>query len=309
MRAVIQRGTGAPEVLRVEEWPVPERRQGQVLIRTEAIGVPFYETQLRAGVFPGTGEPAVPGFESAGVVTEADDPALVGRRVVSMSYTGGASAEFATSSDFTLIPDGVSAVDAVAAAVPASVALVLLRTANLADGETLLVEAASGAIGGYLTRLASERGVRVVATAGTGRADIAKELGADVVLDHNDPDWRAQVPDGIDVVFESIGGPRAAEVLGKVRRRGRILAYGLLSGEFPAISVADLIPRGLTLIGCGGLEAFGKDVGEARGEALELVANGTLKPLIDRTYSLDEVAEAHKRVESREGVGKVVLVP
>jgi len=309
MRAVIQQGTGTPEVLRVGEWPMPERQEGQVLIRNEAIGVPFYETQLRAGVFPGVGEPAVPGFESAGVVTEADDPALVGRRVVSMSYTGGASAEFVASSDFAPIPDGVGAVDAVVATVSASVALVLLRTANLAEGQTVLVEAASGAIGGYLTRLASVRGVRVVATAGTGHADIAKEFGADLVLDHRDPDWRAQVPDGIDVVFESIGGPRAAEVLGKVRHRGRILAYGLLSGEFPAISVADLIPRGLTLIGCGGLEAFGKDVRAARGEALQLVANGTLKPLLDRTYSLDEVAEAHKRVESREGVGKVVLLP
>jgi NADPH:quinone reductase-like Zn-dependent oxidoreductase len=200
-------------------------------------------------------------------------------------------------------------VDAVAAAIPASVALVLLRTANLAEGQTALVEAASGAIGGYLTRLASARGVRVVATAGTGHADIAKEFGADLVLDHRDPDWRAQVPDGVDVVFESIGGPRAAEVLGKVRHGGRILVYGMLSGEFPAISAGDLIPRGLTLIGCGGLEAFGKDVGAARGEALELVANGTLKPVIDRTYSLDEVAEAHKRVESGEGVGKVVLLP
>lgn len=288
---------------------MPRREEGQVLIRNEAIAVPFYETQLRAGLLPGSGEPAVPGFESAGVVTEADDPALVGRRVVSMTYAGGASAEFVVSNDFTPIPDGVGAVEAVAAAVPASVALVLVRTANLVEGETALVEAASGAIGGYLTRLASARGVRVVATAGTGHADVARDFGADVVLDHRDPDWRSQVPDGIDVVFESIGGPRASEVLPRVRHRGRILAYGLLSGEFPAISVADLIPRGLTLIGFGGLESFGKDVRAARGEALELVANGTLKPLIDRTYTLDEAAEAHVRVESREGVGKVVLLP
>jgi NADPH2:quinone reductase len=302
MRAVVQHGTGGPEVLKVEERPQPERGDGEVLIRVEAISVPFYETQLRAGMLPG-GEPAVFGHETAGVVIEADDPALLGRRVVSMSYVGGAYAEVVATSQYALVPEHVSAERAVAAAVPASVALVLFRTANVRDGETVLVEAASGSIGGYLTRLAKDAGARVVATAGQGTAV------ADVVLDHRDPDWRKNVPDGIHVIFESIGGSRAADILPKLVPRGRILAYGLLSGEFPVITVADLIPRGLTLIGFGGSDAYGKDIAAARGEALSLVADGTLTPVIDRTYALEDVVEAHARVESREGGGKVLLVP
>ncbi|MEV4051017.1 zinc-binding dehydrogenase [Amycolatopsis sp. NPDC049688] len=298
MRAVVQYGTGGPEVLKVEERPEPQRNAGEVLIRTEAIAVPFYETQLRSGLIP-AGPPAIFGHEAAGVVVEADDASLRGRRVVTMSYTGGAYAEVVAASQYTLVPDDLTPEVAVAAAVSAAVALGLMTAAKVVENETVLVEAASGAIGSYLVRLAERAGARVVTTAGKGRADI----------DHRDPDWRQNVPDGIDVVFESIGGPRAAELTAKLAPHGRILAYGMLSGEFPVFPVAGLIARGLTLIGFGGPDAYGKRVAAGRAEALGLVADGTLTPVIDRTYPLADVAAAHARVESREGTGKVVLVP
>ncbi|WP_158264114.1 quinone oxidoreductase family protein [Amycolatopsis sp. CA-126428] len=299
MRAVVQHGTGGPDVLEVEERPEPTRNPGEVLIRTEAIGVPFYETQMRAGLIPAGPAPAVFGHEAAGIVVEADDPSLPGKRVVTMSYTGGAYAEFVAASQYTLVPDAIPPVEAVAAAVPASMALALMDAADVKAGETVLVEAASGAIGGYLAQLAGQKGAHVVKTAGKGKADI----------DHDDPDWRQRVPDGIDVVFESIGGPRAGELTAKLAPHGRILAYGLLSGELPAFPVAGLIGRGLTLIGFGGPDAYGKRVSAVRAEALGLVADGTLTPVLDRTYPLADVAAAHARVESREGAGKVVLVP
>jgi NADPH:quinone reductase-like Zn-dependent oxidoreductase len=305
MRAVVLYGTGGPEVLKVEDRPEPHRQDGEVLVRVEAVAVPFYETQLRAGLLPASSEATVFGHEAAGIVVEADDETLVGRRVVTMSFTGGAYAEVVAANQYTVVPEGVTAEQAVVAAVPAAVALALFRTANVVEGETVLVEAASGAIGGYVTRLAKARGARVVATAGGGKS----VPDADVVLDHNDPEWRKNVPEGVHVVFESIGGPRAAELTTKLAPRGRILAYGLLSGEFPAYPVASLVARGLTLIGFGGPDAYGRDVAAAREEALDLVADGTLTPVIDRTYPLDEAVAAHERVESREGVGKVVLVP
>ncbi|MBE8519978.1 zinc-binding dehydrogenase [Amycolatopsis sp. H6(2020)] len=299
MRAVVQYGTGGPDVLKLEDRPEPQRNAGEVLVRTEAIGVPFYETQLRSGQIPAGGEPAIFGHEAAGIVIEADDETLHGRRVVTMSFTGGAYAEVVAASQYTLVPDGLTPEQAVAAAVPASVALALMKAADIEAGETVLVEAASGAIGSYLARLAEQNGARVVTTAGKGKADI----------DHRDPDWRQRVPEGIDVVFESIGGPRAAELTAKLAPHARILAYGLLSGEFPSFPVAGLVARGITLIGFGGPDAYGKRVAAGRAEALGLVADGTLTPVIDRTYPLADVAAAHARVESREGTGKVVLVP
>lgn len=216
-----------------------------------------------------------------------------------MSYAGGAYAEVVAASHYTLVPEGLTPEVAVAAAVPASVALGLMTAADVEAGETVLVEAVSGAIGGYLARLARQKGARVVTTAGNGKADI----------DHRDPDWRQRVPEGIDVVFEAIGGPRAAELTAKLAPHGRILAYGSLSGEFPVYPVTGLIARGLTLIGFGGPDAYGKRVAAGRAEALGLVADGTLTPVIDRTYPLADAAAAHARVESREGVGKVVLIP
>ncbi|MGW3964368.1 quinone oxidoreductase family protein [Amycolatopsis sp. NPDC005003] len=299
MRAVVQYGTGGPDVLKVEDRPEPARKPGEVLVRTEAIGVPFYETQLRSGQFGAAAEPAIFGHEAAGTVLEADDETLRGRKVVTMSYTGGAYAEVVAAGQYTLVPDDLTPVQAVAAAVPASVALGLMNAADVKAGETVLVEAASGAIGGYLARLAARKGARVVTTAGKGKADI----------DHRDPDWRQQVPEGIDVVFESIGGPRAAELIAKLAPHARILAYGMLSGEFPTFPVAGLIARGITLIGFGGPDVYGKRVAAVRDEALGLVADGTLTPVVDRTYPLADVAAAHARVESREGAGKVVLVP
>ncbi|MET8847202.1 zinc-binding dehydrogenase [Amycolatopsis sp. NPDC004625] len=298
MRAVVQHGTGGPDVLRVEDRPEPTRGPGEVLVRTEAVGVPFYETQLRSGLIP-AGPPGVFGHEAAGIVLDADDLDIRGKRVVTMSYTGGAYAEVVAASHYTLVPDELTPEVAVAAAVPASVALGLMAAADVKAGETVLVEAASGAIGGYLVRLAERQGARVVTTAGNDEADI----------DHRDPDWRQRVPHGIDVVFESIGGPRAAELTAKLAPYGRILAYGSLSGEFPVYPVTGLIARGLTLIGFGGPDAYGKRVAAGRAEALGLVADGTLTPVIDRTYPLADAAAAHVRVESREGVGKVVLIP
>jgi len=295
----VQHGTGGPDVLKVEEKPEPQRRSGEVLLRTEAIAVPFYETQMRSGRIAAGPAPAIFGHEAAGIVIEADEESLVGRRVVTMSFTGGAYAEVVAAGQYTPVPDALSAEVAVAAAVPASVALTLIATADVKAGETVLVEAVSGAIGGFLARLAEQRGATVVATAGKGKADI----------DHDDPDWRQKVPEGIDVVFESIGGPRAAEVTAKIAPHGRILAYGLLSGEPGVFSVADLAARGLTLVGFGGMDAYAKKVAAARVEALGLVADGTLTPVLDRTYPLADVAAAHARVESREAVGKVVLVP
>jgi NADPH2:quinone reductase len=308
MRAVLMREQGGPDVLKVGEVPVPERKPGEVLIRTEAIGVPYYEIQQRSGTFPAGDLPAVFGHEAAGTVVEADDAVLVGRRVVATSMAGGAYAEFfvAPREDAIPIPDGLDAVDAVAAAVPASVALALVRTAKLAKGETVLVEAGGGAIGGYLARFAADQ--RVIVTTGAGKAASVEHLDPDLVLDHDDPAWRAKLPDGIDVVFAAIGGPETTELLDRMTPgRGRLLVYGLLGGTLPSITAADLMPRGLTMIGFGGM-GFVAEVRAARLPALNQVASG-LRTAIDRTYSLDEVAKAHQRVESREGSGKVVLIP
>src|SRR3954447_25471286 len=193
--------TGGPEVLRGVDVPPPVPGPGQVLVRAEAVGVGYYEVPLRSGVFPlPVPLPTTFGCEAAGTaveVGEGADPGWLGRRVVLMDIAGmGAYAELVAvpAEALTPVPDGVSAVDAVAAAVPAAVALTLWERAAVAPGSRVLVQAAAGGVGGDLTQLARARGVHVVATAGSGaKRERARSLGAAVVVDHTDPDWPDRV--------------------------------------------------------------------------------------------------------------------
>jgi NADPH:quinone reductase len=327
MRAIVMHAAGTPAVLRLEEVPRPLAGPGQVLVRTEAVGVSYHETVMRAGVFPMPMPlPAVFGFEAAGTVLEVGagvDAGLVGQRVLVMptgptSFSTGTYAEYVAAPAEALapIPETVSAHDALAVGVQGAVALALVRDARLTGRETVLIEVAGTGIGAYLTQLVHEHGVaRIVATAGSAaKRERAEALGADVVLDHTDPDWPGLVPaalDGaeLDLVFESLGGAAAGWLLDALAPgTGRILLYGLLNGE-PAITPMQLLSRGLTLIGCGGLNAFAQRVNQARADVLDLVAAGRLRPQIDAVLPLAEAARAHERIESRAALGKLILVP
>lgn len=322
MRAVVMHEAGGADVLRVEEVPEPIAGSGEVVIGVEAVGVSHHETAMRAGTFPMPQPlPAVFGFEAAGTVlaTGADaDPGLVGQRVTAIHMGGGAYAERVAvpASSVVAIPDGVSAADAVAVALQGAIALCLLRAAAPAPGANVLVEVASGSIGGYLTQLlrASDVG-RVVATVGgPHKVDAARALGADTVVDHRRADWPGQVVEalggaGLDVVFESIGGAAATGYLDAMTPgTGRILFYGLLDGPL-TLTPLDLLLRGLTLLGFGGAAAWEEKVRAARVEALAMVAAGTLRPLRGATLPLVDAAEAHRMLEARTATGKITLVP
>lgn len=317
MRAIVMHETGGPEVLKLEEVPQPAAGPGQVVIRTEAIGVSYTEAALRAGGFPLPAPlPAVFGFEAAGVITEAGDGVgteLTGRRVVVMNTGLGAYAEYvaAQAGTATLVPDGLSSADAVAVANFGAVALCLLRAAQLTGTETVLIEAAAGGVGGYLTQLARQQGAgRVIGTAGSAAKQAhARGLGADDLLDHTDPGWPAKLGEGaVGAVFESLGGDTTAKLLDALTPgTGRILLYGLLTG-LPAIAPVDLMTRGLTLIGCAGLDWLAR-VQAARADVFQLVAHGQLKPQIDSVLPLADAATAHERFDARAAMGKIVLVP
>jgi NADPH:quinone reductase-like Zn-dependent oxidoreductase len=318
VRAIVIHETGGPEVLKLENVPDPEPGPGQVLIRTEAIGVSHTEAALRAGGFPlPTPLPAVFGFEAAGVVIEAAhgiDKTLTGRRVVMMNTGLGSYAEYATAPADTLafIPDGMSSQDAVAVANFGAVALCLLRKAKLNGTETVLVEAAAGGVGGYLTQLAHELGAKtVIGTAGSkAKREYAYTIGADQVIDHSTPNWADQLTDdSVDAVFESFSGDSTGKLVTKMAPgTGRIMLYGFLQGP-PTITVMDLLGRGLTLVGCGGMPGWLDRVMAARDDVFQLVASGHLTPRIDSILPLEEAVEAHQRFDTRKAIGKIVLTP
>jgi NADPH2:quinone reductase len=319
MRAVVMLETGGPEVLVPRDVPVPTPGPGQVLVRTEAIGVSSGETGLRSGRYPlPTPPPVVLGAEVAGVVEsvgEGVDPALAGDRVVAVTGGLGSYAEFVAVdiAKSTRIPDGLSCADAVAVAAPGAVALALLAKADL-DGATVLVEGGSGKVGGYLVRHAREFGAgRVVATAGSAESrQRVSALGADAVLDHGDPEWTDGLRDaGVDVVFDAIGGDVAGRVLDALTPGiGHVLLYGTLSGRPAALDMATVSARGLRITGCGGPVWFRQVLGVHAPAFLELAARRAthLQP-IDSVLPLHEAAQAHRRIESGDTNGRILLTP
>jgi NADPH:quinone reductase len=323
MRAVVLQATGGPEMLVPAEVAEPKAGPGQVLVRTEAIVVSRGETMMRSGAIPlPYALPAVIGAEAAGVVEdvgEGADPGLAGARVTMVTGGAGSYAEFIAldAGMVVRVPDGLGAAEAVAVAAPGAMALGLLDRAAARSGENLLIEGGSGAAGGYLVSLARELGAaRIIATAGTpaGRHQV-RELGADVVLDHADPDWpgglHAALDGGtLDVAFDPAGGAAAGRVLDLLTpSSGRMVCYGMLSGAPPALDLATVLSRGLQVTGCGGPGWFRQILGVHYPEILELAARGQVQPRIGAVLPLADAAEAHRRIAGRSARGRIVLIP
>lgn len=317
MRAVVLLETGGPEQLKVTDLPRPRPGEGQVLVRAQAIGVSYAETQIRAGSLPFPLQfPAVLGAEAVGEVVEVGagvSAELLGTTRVGVTGGVGAYAEYVLlpAAMTCPVPEGVTPAEALAVAVPGAIALGLLHRARLQGGETVLVEAGTSSVGSQLVRHAKEFGAaRVIATAGSpAKRERAAELGADLVIDHGSADWPGELPADVDVAFESIGGTSARKVLDHLTPgTGRMLYYGLLSGEPAAVTAADLMERGVTLVGCSGPGWAGEVFGTRYPEMLDRLGSGRGRAFIDRTLPLEEAAEAHRLLESRAVTGRVLLV-
>jgi NADPH2:quinone reductase len=219
MRAVVVREFGPPSVLVTEEVGEPVPGAGQVVVEVDCASVTFVETQVRAGRPPDPAMlprlPAILGNGVGGVVCAVGDTVAsraLGRRIIaSLRGTGGyAERVVAELGGLIDIPDTLSTEEAAALLADGRTAMMLLRGAAIRPGETVLVEAAGGGVGTLLVQLARNAGARVVGAAGGDRKlATARELGAHVVADYTDDQWRARILEdvgGLDVVFDGVGG-------------------------------------------------------------------------------------------------------
>lgn len=315
MRAVVQRALGPPDVLAVEEWPAPQPGAGEVLIDVEIANITFVETQLRAGNAPNPAMlrplPYVPGNGVGGTVraTGADvGEALIGTRVVASTGGAGAYAEqaIAQATYVVPIPAELSTADAVALLADGRTALALMRGAGVRAGETVLVESAAGGVGSLLVQLARAEGARVLATAGAQRKlDLALELGAEVAVNHGDPDWPSRL-EAVDVVFDGIGGAIGEAAFGLLRAGGRFCAFGLASGAFARVDEDVAAARGVTVVRGTGITAA--ESAALTRTALDLAAAGRLRPVIGQSFPLERAADAHAAMEARRTLGKTLLL-
>jgi NADPH2:quinone reductase len=322
MRRVRYYEFGGPEVLKVEEADVPVPGAGQVLVRTEAIGTSWVDTAFRRGTSP-LGRPTLPGSPHGDVVGtveavgEGTDPALAGQRVVALVNPDAYADYVLADADWLVrVPAGVDAGTASVLDMPAPVALRVLRTGQVAAGETVLVHSAAGGIGHLATQLARIEGAgTVIATASSpAKLEFAREHGADVGICYTDPDWtdqvRAAAPGGVDVVLDIIGGQVSAQSLELLAPFGRLVIYGAASGELPELPA--WVPALRSVSGFGLLAWREARPDQARQEMTEvagLAAAGRLRTGVQATLPLEEAAQAHALLEDRGRLGRVLLVP
>jgi NADPH:quinone reductase-like Zn-dependent oxidoreductase len=320
MRAVVLDGPGPAEALQIRELPRPVPTPGQVLIRIEAFGLNRSELHTRLGLAEGVTFPRVLGIEATGTVAESPGGEFeVGQQVVAMmggmgrTFDGG-YAEYTCVPAGQVIPFKSDLPWDVLGAVPE-----MLQTANgcltigldAQPGQTLLIRGGTSSVGLAAAVLAKQRGLTVLST--TRQADRAEKLKAfgidHVVLDTGSvaEQVREIVPGGVDLALELVGAPTLRDTLASVRPQGVACSAGMLSNEWiiPDFYPIAFLPNGVRL------SAYGGDASDlpqhVLQDFLDAVAAGSATVPIGAVYRLDEIADAHRAMESGSVVGKIVV--
>jgi NADPH2:quinone reductase len=332
MRAIRIHAHGGPEVMRWEEVELPAPAAGEARIRHTAIAVNFSDINQRRGGFY-TAEPMpmpmIPGNEAAGVVESVgagvaevrpgDRVAYAGVNAAFYQYTG-AYAEARNMPARRLVPLPESISDAQAAAMMVkglTASLIVNRVWRPKPVETVLIHAAASGVGMILAQWASHLGATVIGTVGSpGKARIAAAHGCRHTVLYRETDFVAAVrsiaPEGVHAVLDGVGKDTFMASLDCLRPFGIIVNYGNASGHVPPLNLMDLSRKGALSVSRPGLSHYLKAPGALQAAAAELfalVAGGTLRIEITRTYPLQDAAQAHRDVESRRVAGSVVLIP
>lgn len=323
MLAIDPDAPGGPEVLVPVERPVPQPGKGEVLVRVAAAGVNRPEVLQRQGKYPPPpGAPSILGMEIAGTVValgEGADESLMGKQVCAL-IAGGAYAEYAVApaGQCLEVPEGLSLVEA--AALPETLFTVW---SNLFDrgwaqpGESVLVHGGTSGIGTMAIALAKLFGLTILVTAGSDeKCAAARGLGADLAINYKTQDFVEEVKSftggkGVQIVIDMVGGDYVARNLQCLAEDGRHVSIAVQGGATATIPVWDVMRRRLTLTGSTlrprSVEFKSLLADELRRHVWPLVAEGKLKPIIDRSFPLAEAPAAHRRMEAGEHVGKIVL--
>lgn len=336
MRQVVITRHGGPEVLEVREGADPTPREGEVRIAVRAAGVNFADVLARMGLYPDApSPPVVVGYEVAGYI-DATGPGVVNRhegdRVFALTRFGGYSTSVVVPAAFTFpVPAGFS--DAEAAAVPVNYVtafLALYRMANVAAGETVLIHGAGGGVGIAATQLARLRRATIVGTASASKHEAIRSFGVDHAIDYRRADVAAEVlrltgNRGADVILDPLGGKSFAVSYRLLAPLGRLVVYGVSNAapgerrnwwhaartmiQMPAFRPLSLMNQNRAVIGLnlGHLWSEQRQLGAAMELLLQEIGAGRLKPVVARTFPLERAADAHRFMQARSNIGKVVL--
>jgi NADPH:quinone reductase len=323
VRAIRVYAHGGPEAMQLEDMPLPAPGAGQVLVEVKAAGVNLFDTQLRSGLYKRDDLPLTLGLEGAGFV-QGLGPGVadvkVGERVAFIFASGAyATHTLAPAERVVPLPDAISFEEAAAILFQGLTAHYLATsTFPLTPGSSCIVHSAAGGCGILLCQIAKIRGAEVIGAVSTrAKAEIARAAGADHVVVYADEDFAAAARRitggrGVDVVYDAVGLDTYIRSMDALRPRGTLALYGEASGLVPPIDPRELLFRKSLFLTRTGLDHYIADRRELRTRTDEIfgwVAAGRLKQKIFRTYRLEEAADAHRAIESRATVGKLLVIP
>ncbi|UMP06493.1 medium chain dehydrogenase/reductase family protein [Amycolatopsis sp. EV170708-02-1] len=335
---VVLPGKVEPEGLELRERPLPEPGPGQVVIAMEATGVSFAEQQMRRGKYYDQPPfPFVPGYDLVGTVLTTGDgvgSALAGRRVAALTKVGSwASHVLLDAADVVPVPDGLGAEEAETAVVNGITAWQMLhRKARVRAGQTILVHGANGGVGSLLVQLAAHAGVQVLGTASKRHHEALRRKGV-MPIDYRTEDISARVrelaPEGVDAVFDHVGGASVPASWKLLARGGTLVSYGSAatrddegSKRLPVLKILARVllwnslpnSRNAYFFNVWAGRSFAKNRFRARlredlTQVFTALENGTITAQVAARLPLSRAAEAMRLAESGTIAGKVVLTP
>jgi len=324
MHAVEVAETGGPEVLRYVEKPVPSPGPGEVLIKSDAIGVNYIDTYFRSGIYP-RALPYVVGTEVCGTVAALGDdvPAIsVGDRVVTANAVGAYAEYCIAPADFVAyVPESVQSDVVASALLKGMTAHYLIKSVyQVQPRDLILVHAGAGGVGLILTQWATTLGARVITTASTPeKAETSRQAGAVEVLDYpDDPnEFGARVREltnshGVAAVYDGVGASTFDASLASLAVRGTLALFGAASGPVPPVDPQRLSAAGSVSLTRPSLVHFVRTPDEfawRAGEVLDAIAEGSISITVGGRYPLAESDRAHSDLEARRTTGSVVLLP
>jgi NADPH2:quinone reductase len=323
MRAVAISEPGGPEVLVIEDRPVPVLGEGEVLIAVAAAGVNRPDVMQRKGNYPPPpGASDIPGLEVSGLVARVGEGVTrfeEGDEVIAL-VTGGGYAEYCAAPAATTmkLPDPLTLVEG--AGIPETTFTVwhnVFERGGLRPGEWLLIHGGSSGIGTTAIQLAKAFGAFVIATAGSDRkCEAMTHLGADAVVNYKTDDFVEAVKKATrgqfaNVIVDMVGGDYLGRNILAAAPEARIVQISTLAGPKSEIDLRQVMQKRLTLTGStmrNRPNAFKAEVARALEETVwPIIKQGRYKPVIDQIFPLEEVVEAHQRIDSGEHIGKIIL--
>lgn len=322
MKAIQFKELGGPEVMQMVEIPKPEVRPRMVRVRNHAVGINFADNFFRQGTYQIKPKlPDTPGMEAAGVIDEVGpevEGLKRGMRVAGIGLKAYAEYSLFYANQTIPLPDFVSFEEGAAFPIQTLTAWFMIHTCHhMTPGQTVIVHSAAGGVGIVAMQIAKAAGARVIGTVSSdSKIAIAKQYGADEVINYETHDFAREVMritggKGADLNLDAIGKPTFEKGISCMAPFGHIILYGRAGGPPDKLDVFRLFQNAVKVSGFVLLTASSQHhlMRQGTEACFNLMREGKLKMLIGKTYPLAQAAEAHRFMESRQSVGKLVLVP